>query len=219
VRDCGVGALRRPGVVRPAIDEVSMSGDNTVVQIDRVQRALRQDFVRWQCEVRKNAARYVNGKPQEAMRPFVRLPGDAEARARITSVLVPEEPGTTVMEFRHMIRRTVDPVHRTDSALNKLSGTFYENPEKFSDRLTALFGPGVELADDLKRAQPVVLDFEQGGQFYSIPCEVEELGSDHPAYQATYWHNQLFNPEMPPGVRVLRFNPQWANASAEPMPT
>ena len=195
-----------------------MNDDQTVLQHERMQQAMRRDFVRWQCEVRKNAARYVNGKPQEAMRPFIRLPGDDEARARITTVLVPASPETTTMELRHLIRKTVDPVARTDSALNKLSGTFYEDPDKFSDLLTALFGPGVNLADEIHKAQPIILDFDQGGQKYSIPVDVEELRSDHPFYQATYWHNQLFNAEMPPGVRVLRFHPHWAKAWAEPVP-
>jgi len=195
-----------------------MSDSDTVLHDERTQQAMRADFIRWQCEVRKNAARYVNGKPQDAMRPFIRLPEEEEARARITTVLVPESPDTITKEFRHIMRKTIDPVSRTDSALNKLSGTYYEEPESFSDLLTALFGPGVELADDIHKAQPIILDFDQGGQKYSLPVEVEELTSDHPFYQATYWHNQLFNAEMPPGVRVLRFHPRWEKAWAEPMP-
>jgi hypothetical protein len=199
-------------------DEPRMSDDQTEQHDERTQRAMRNDFVRWQCEVRKNAARYVNGKPQDAMRPFIRLPGDEEARARITTVLVPESPDTITKEFRHIMRKTIDPVSRTDSALNKLSGTYYEEPDTFSDLLTALFGPGVGLVDELHQAQPIILDFDQRGQKYSLPVTVEELAAEHSFYQATYWHNQLFNAEMPPGVRVLRFHPRWAEAWADPMP-
>jgi len=195
----------------------AMSGETDTLQDEAGQAALKRDFLVWQCAIRKNAVRYANGKPQDGMRPFVRHHRADEARARITTVVVPKEPQASTMEFRHIMRRSEDPVHRTDSALNKLGGTFYEDPAAFSDKLTALFGPGVPLADEMKAAGTVVLDFEQGGQQYTIPCRVTELDGDDPAYQATYWHNQLFNAEMPPGVRILRFDPDWERAGADPI--
>ena len=37
--------------------------------------------------------------------------------------------------------------------------------------------------------------------------------SDSAAFQATYWHNRLYNDAMPAGVQVLSFSPDWARAS------
>ncbi len=45
---------------------------------------------------------------------------------------------------------------------------------------------------------------------------LEELLKGEPAFQATYWHNALFNPALPGGLRVLAFQPDWARAEAEP---
>jgi hypothetical protein len=45
---------------------------------------------------------------------------------------------------------------------------------------------------------------------------VRALTEDDPAYQATYWHNALFNAGLPGAVRVLGFQPDWALAEADP---
>lgn len=195
-----------------------MADERNVVQLDAAQAALREDFLKWQCRLRQMAVRHADGRPQSGMRPYVRLPDEDEPRARITVLVIEREPEATTSEFKHMVRRTVDPVDRHGSALKKLGGTYYQDPEKFSDELTGLFGPNVPLAEELLRRGECRLDFEQGGQRYSVPCSVERLPSEHPAFEATYWHNCLFNPEMPPGVAVLRFKPAWSRAWADPMP-
>jgi hypothetical protein len=37
-----------------------------------------------------------------------------------------------------------------------------------------------------------------------------------PLYQASYWHNHLFNPNIPDGIRVLSFTPDWRHSSGFP---
>ncbi len=49
-----------------------------------------------------------------------------------------------------------------------------------------------------------------------IPCAVHDLEENDPAWQATFWHNTMFNPNIPGGIRILAFTPDWAAAEADP---
>ena len=82
--------------------------------------------------------------------------------------------------------------------------------------MTGLFGLDSELADRLLEAGRCRLLFAQYNQSYDLPCTLRQLPEDHPVFQATYWHNSLFNPNLPGGVRVLAFRPDWSAASADP---
>lgn len=48
-----------------------------------------------------------------------------------------------------------------------------------------------------------------------MECRVELLKPDSDSYQATYWHNALFNPRIPPDLTVLGFTPRWDSATLE----
>ena len=37
--------------------------------------------------------------------------------------------------------------------------------------------------------------------------------ASHARYQATYWHNRLFNPNRPAAVKVLVFTPDWPHVA------
>jgi hypothetical protein len=41
---------------------------------------------------------------------------------------------------------------------------------------------------------------------------VRLLAEADPLYQATFWHNKLFNPNLPGRVQVLSFAPDWMHA-------
>ncbi len=186
------------------------------VRLEAVQAALRDHFLGWQCRLRQMAVRRAGGRPTSGMRPEVRLEGAAEALGRITLLILPKAPEQATAEFRHMVRKTQDPAERHDAALGKLAAAYYQRPQEFSDELTALFGPASDIAGRLLTAGRCVLAFDQYSQRYRLPCAVRGLAEDDPAYQATYWHNALFNPTLPGGVRVLAFQPDWTRAEAEP---
>ena len=131
-------------------------------------------------------------------------------------MLVKSDPAHFVARFRYMYQRTQDPAERRQSALEFLADAYYQRPQEFSDRLTALFGPRSVLADQLGNAGRCELAFNQFSQSYRIPCTAAELTGDDPGFEFTLTHNRLFNPDMPPGVRVLGFTPQWHEAQAEP---
>ncbi len=186
------------------------------VRLEAVQAALRDHFLGWQCRLRQMAVRQAGGRPTSGMRPEVRLEGAAEALGRITVLILPKAPEQATAQFRHMVRKTQDPAERYDAALAILAAAYYQRPQEFSDELTALFGPASDIAGRLLTAGRCVLAFDQYSQRYRLPCAVRRLAEDDPAYQATYWHNALFNPTLPGGVRVLAFQPDWTRAEAEP---
>ncbi|MCH7795483.1 MAG: hypothetical protein IH900_10150 [Proteobacteria bacterium] len=192
------------------------AADGTGVRLEAAQAALRDHFLGWQCRLRQMAVRQAGGRPTSGMRPEVRLAEADKPLGAITTLIVRREPREATAQFRHLVRKTQDPAERYDAALETLAAAYYQRPREFSDELTALFGPAPGLADQLLAAGRCVLDFAQYSQRYRLPCAARNLGEDEPAFQATYWHNALFNPALPGGVRVLGFQPDWARAEAEP---
>jgi hypothetical protein len=188
-----------------------------VIRHQTAQAALRDQFLRWQCRARQNAVRMQDGRPSPAMQPKLIVAN--ETLTRITVLINKREQYATTPEFRHMVLRTQDPRSRRESGLQLLAANYYQRPGEFSDRMTALFGPDSPLVEHVVRAGVCALEFGQPRQYYLIPCAAEPLAERDPAYQATYWHNRLFNPAMPPGVQVLAFQPDWATARADPAPT
>ena len=187
-----------------------------VVRLEGAQVALRKHFLGWQCRLRQLAVREAEGRPSEGMRPVLEIPGEDSPPVQVTTLIVHLEPEVITAEFRHLVRRTQDPAERHKSALKLLSASYYQYPEDFSDQVTALFGQGVDLAARLTAAGRCRLQFEQYSQRYRLPCDVWSLPEDDAAYQATFWHNSLFNPYLPAGVQILAFKPDWAEAEADP---
>lgn len=178
--------------------------------------AMRRAFLGWQCRVRQLAVREADGRPSAGMRPIARVAG--EVIGHIVVLINKREPDSHTAELRHMRRRTNDPADRFASAIAYLGAAYYQRPDDFSDRLTALFGPGSTTAHALESTGRCVLEFEQYAQRFELPCAVRALARDESAWQATYWHNSLFNAEIPGSAIVLEFAPNWRAASADPAP-
>lgn len=191
--------------------------DDNVILLEPAAQALRDEFLGWQCRVRQLAVREQGGRPGSGMRPRVTSAEGTELSPGIVVLIVPEEPWNSAQLFRHQYLKTQDPVERYDKVLEITAASYFQHPRDFSDVMSALFGPGAALADSLLRAGRCILDFAQYSQSYRIPCAVEELPQDDGFYQATYWHNAMYNPNLPAGVRVLAFTPDWSRASAAPL--
>ena len=187
-----------------------------VIRLAAAQAALRDHFLGWQCRLRQLAVRETEGRPTLGMRPTLSCAGQDENGGRITVLIVPRAPEETTAEFRHLVRRTHDPAERYKDALKFLAAAYYQYPQDFSDEITALFGPGSALAERLLSDGRCRLGFEQYSQRYALSCLVRALPESAPAFQAAYWHNSLFNPEIPAGIQVLAFQPDWATAEADP---
>ncbi len=177
---------------------------------------IRDHFLAWQCRQRQFSVRQGAGRPSGAMRPRISVAG--KALAQIIVVINKCDSDKVTSEFRHMVLRTQDPADRYCTALRKLAESYYQRPHEFSDCLTALFSSGSRLVDRLVSAARCELEFDFQHQYYRIPCSVENLSEHHTDYQATYWHNRLFNPAMPSGVQILGFSPDWESVEADPLP-
>ena len=131
----------------------------------------------------------------------------------IVTLIVESEPQVSTELFRYEYLKTQDPNERFDKMLEILQSSYFQEPARFSDVMTALFGPGSALAALLATQGRCVLEFEQYTQGYRIPCIVARLAAGHAFHQATYWHNRMFNPNLPAGVEILSFRPDWAHAA------
>ena len=190
--------------------------EDKVVRMQGVNDGLRQAFLGWQCRLRQLAVREDEARPTRGMRPDLTVAGqDAGA---ITVVITPLEPVVSTDEFRHIVRRTHDPRERFQAALRYLQSSHFQDPRHFDDRLSAVFGIEAELPKMLAGRSDCVLAFEQFSQRYWLTCSAELLDVESQAFQATYWHNALFNPKLPAAVQVLSFKPDWSVARAEPSP-
>ena len=171
----------------------------------------------WQCRIRQYAIRHDGGRPSTGMRPTVNLAVSADVTSQqINTLIIKRDPETITKQFRHMVLKTNDPADRYDSALHFLAAAYYQRPHEFSDELTALFARNTTLAGALVTTGNCGLEFRQSNQTYRLPCRVWNLPTHHSAFQATYWHNRLFNAAMPSDVRVLGFAPDWRRAQADP---
>lgn len=187
-----------------------------VANLEAKQTALRDHFIGWQCRIRQLAVRNADARPTSGMRPSLVLGADDSSPGQITTLIIKIHPDDTIAQFRHMVRKTHDPAERRASALRFLAAAYYQRSREFSDRLTALFGPDSALLRQMLYYGRCRLDFSQYNQLYRIPCTIQQLSRQDAAYQATYWHNSLFNPYLPNDVQVLQFRPDWIYAQAEP---
>ncbi len=185
--------------------------------LDDRAMALRNHFLGWQCRVRQYAIRYDAGRPSDGMRPVLTVAGHTPPMSRrVTTVLIKQDSAAITKQFRYMVLKTNDPSERYDAALKCLAAGYYQKPHEFSDRLTALFAIESPLAETTAIASMCTLDFDHASQRYRLPCAVRVLSAKDSAFQATYWHNRLFNPAMPSDVRILEFAPDWLQGEADP---
>jgi len=181
--------------------------------MDTQAEGLEQRFLGWQCRLRQIAMRQGEGQPSDGMQPRVLLREDGLYSTSITVLINRCSAESDASQFRYLVQKTHDPADRFANGLKFLSATHYQRPHEFSDELTALFQSGGLLVRALLAKRACTLVFSQFSAAYTLPCTVRQLVDDAPAYQATYWHNRLFNSRMPKDVIVLGFKPDWNKAS------
>lgn len=168
----------------------------------------RQAFFGWQCRVRQYSMRMHAGRPTPGMRPKL-LIKEAGQSNRVIVLIHKKETKNVAVQFRHMAKKTQDPADRYDSAIKFLSATYFQKPESFRDELTAIYSIDSEFAHQQDRIGKCVLDFLQHGQRFIVPCRTHLIDEQNELYQASYWHNFLFNPSLPGQVSIVSYKPQW----------
>lgn len=188
-----------------------------VILTEAAADELRDEFVTWQCKIRQMAVREDAGRPSPGMRPTVETPEGHRLSDGIIMLIHHADPYESTMLFRHQAKRTNDPVERYNKAVEILAASHFQHPAEFTDRMTALFGPQSAIADRLLSHGRCVLGFEQFSQWFRLDCKILALDETDPLYQATYWHNSLFNPNLPADIRILSFEPDWRHSTGHPI--
>ncbi len=178
---------------------------------DAIVDSTISSFMNWQCSLRQQTVRMGDGRPLPGMCPEV-VVGSNELLGRIVVVMLKKELQNYTAQFQHMVKKTRDPIERWEAAINTLSTSYYQQADTFSPRLTALFGPDSQIRDRLLETGQCTLMFEQNGRTFEVPCEVCDLPEENPEYIGTFWHNSMFNPNLPGGVKILSFEPDWIQA-------
>lgn len=180
------------------------------------ERAMREAFFAWQCRVRQMAMRKKEGRPDKSIAPSLALTGELQARGNIVTVLNKTPSFSVTPEMQHMVRQTHDPAQRREKAIQFFSATYYQKPHEFAEVLTSTFSPDSKAAQAICQARGCVLDFQAFGQKFSLQCAISSLDRSDPFYQATWWHNVLFNPGLSPDTVILGFAPDWGTSTAIP---
>lgn len=167
----------------------------------------RYGFLGWQCRLRQLAVRQREGRPSDGMVPLVTVDGSELGRA-VVLILKRPEFGVTE-ELRHMVQSTNDPRVTREKGLRFLASSYYQRAREFQDVMTGLFNPDSSLAEAVIQAGQCRLVFEQYEQQHSVMCDVESLAPGNYSYDATFWHNSLFNPSMPATPVIVGFTPIW----------
>lgn len=174
---------------------------------------LCDQFLGWQCRIRQHSVRKQQGKPPSGIRASVKL--DGEFVAQINTIINKRDPREVTAEFRFMVQKTVDPEKVYDNAIKYLSEYYYQYPAEFDQRITALFSIDSELADRIVAADGCQLGFFQGNQRFTLKTKAKFCDPSSQEYQATYWHNRLFNPTLPGTVKVIGFDVDWEKSESE----
>ena len=171
------------------------------------QQPLNSLFMGWQCRIRQHVVRKHEGRPCSGMRPEAMI--DGASVASVMTMIVRSDSKEVTQEFRFMVQKTQDPKIRYDNGIRFLSEYYYQKPALFDEELTAIFSVGSAVGEQLCTAERCMLSFAQANQRFELMCQTRAVGEDEDKYQATYWHNMLFNPSLPGKVLVVGFTPIW----------
>ena len=127
----------------------------------------------------------------------------------VTVIPVKSESTDLIRQFKYIYQKTQDPADRYQQAIKLLSEYYYQVPEEFSDEMVAVYPAGSTFVERMAKVGEGCLVFEQGNQRYTIDCRMRDIPGTDPKYQAAYWHNRLFNPNLGSTTKVLGFAPDW----------
>jgi len=175
----------------------------------------REEFLRWQCRLRQMAMREDGGRPSRGMQASVWLGGGVERIRAMNVLLVQGEPEESTAFFKFQVKKSHDPKQVLEKGLQFLQSTYYHHAPSFRDEMTALFSPQSTHGGQLLEAGQCLLVFEQFNQTFKLVCTTRLLEADEDGWQATYWHNNMFNAKLPGDATIIGFTPDWEKSVVE----
>ncbi len=167
-----------------------------------------QKFIGWQCRLRKRSMRELDGRPTEGMTAGIYSVAGGDEQSRLNFLILHEDSADRTAEFRNIVRKSRDPSQWRKNGLTILAERHYQTDQGFRNSLTALFALDSAVAAALLEAGQCRLKFAESTIEHSFEFDVAALSKDSEAFQATYWHNHLFNPTLPGNVQILEFSPR-----------
>ena len=178
-------------------------------------QSLRDDFLGWQCRIRQIAMRQDAGRPSPGMRPRVLDASGIELAPALTVLIVPAQPDESTAFFRFQVLKAQEARESYEHVLAYLQADYFQQPQKFSDRMTAVLPAKSPLAERLIAEGDCTLLFDQFSQTYRLPCAAALLPHGNARREASLWHNRAFNPALPDTALVLEFTPDWKSAGTK----
>ena len=176
----------------------------------------RNLFLKWQCHIRQMSIRQMDGKPDSAVMPTLRLTKLSEPTGQIITLINKTADYSVVPEMKHMAKKTNDASQVRQEALKFFAEAYYQKPATFSDILTAIFLPNSLGAEKIHKQNECILSFDAYAQRFDLQCKVLRFEKHHHLYQSTWWHNKLFNSSLHPDTEVLGFEVDWESSVADP---
>ena len=152
--------------------------------------------------------REFEGRPTPGMSAGVYSISGGEEQSHLNFLVIRKNPRERTDEFRHIVRKSPDSSQWVKNGLRVLAELHYHEDKEFDNQLTALFSLDSNLANALIEAGECHLKFTQDSIEHAFDFDVLSLNENDELFQATYWHNRLFNPALPGKVRVLGFKPR-----------
>lgn len=175
----------------------------------------REEFLRWQCRLRQIAMRKDDGKPSPGMQASVWLGGGENLLSAMNMMLVQGDPEESTAFFKFQMKKSHDPKQVLEKGLQFLQSAYYHHAPSFRDEMTALFPKASGVADRLVEEGQCLLQFEQFNQVFKLVCTTRRLEEEEESWQATFWHNAMFNAKLPGDPTIIGFTPHWDKSTAE----
>ena len=176
---------------------------------------IKNSFMKWQCRVRQIIMRDNYGKPDASIMPDVLLNQDKINLGKIITVLSKDIPFSKLPEMKHISKVNFDLSKRREKAIQLFSEYYYQSYKEFSPVLTATFQPDSSGIRKIIKSKICSLVFGAYNHNFKLDCEVKLLRKVDPLYQATWWHNSLFNSNLHPDTLILAFNVNWSSSLDE----
>ena len=176
---------------------------------------IKNTFMKWQCRVRQIIMRKNYGKPDASIMPNVLLNYGKIHLGEIITVLSKDITFSKLPEMKHISKVNFDLSKRREKAIQFFSEYYYQNYKEFSPVLTATFQPDSLGIRKIIKSTVCSLVFDAYNHNFKLDCEVELLKKEDHLYQATWWHNSLFNSNLHPNTLILAFNVNWPSSLDE----
>lgn len=180
----------------------------------RQEIPLRNKFLHWQCRAREISMRDNQGRPDDAIKPNLILGGETQKLGQIITVLSRLPLYSKTPEMMHLVKSKFDPAACQEAGVQFFSENYYQKSFQFSDVLTAGFSPNSALAKLISDKMSCQLIYEYYAQRFDIVCKAREIKKDDHLFQATWWHNRIFNPRLNPNIIVIGFEANWKASNA-----